>query len=484
MLKLLGSRFSNKNLMVNLDRRLVASIVRNNGELTDQTISIGIGHNIRINLLKLITSTATVQTRRINPTRFNKLFEKSDLLDYIRGCDDFCVIKHPDSDKQRTLSEDLGVGLSVLVTDHYYKINWTTLGKIPRRQESEPDIACMSISKESITIEAKGSISDDWRNQQITYALHQKRGPTPSHVCVASCALLKENSISDVEYFDPPLIPPEDAEYEKSLLKADHYARIFNLIGQEELSRYFGYMRQRVMHDRDFRQFDKKQELYEKIKTKYVRIRVKEQEYFGNIEKQDDESLFFVGVDGRLLNVYNFILFEGHEDSHINIDGDDFYLSSDGLCIALLKSLQSVKDQITYDQIPHLYDSFSIIDFDYSRESTLVNYLSHIIRKVGGKVQQERSLDWQYDLLFSLDDKKFAVEIKRYISTKDIESIRAMFQQLPLGSQFKFVLITNTRLSENISDLIRSRNIILIDRTGLREIIKNNKTILDHLRQR
>ena len=473
----------NKDITVNLDPLLVNSIVRNNGALTqqlNQPFPMQV-QKVRINLMKLIIAAATIQTPRTNPTFFEKLFEESYLLEFIRKCNDFCIIKHLDSDKQRRISEDLGVGLSVLVTDYYYRIDWTTLGKIPRRKESKPDISCISLSNESITIEAKGSIDPNWNNCQKNYARDQKRGPTHSDVSVASCALLKEASISLVDYLDPPLIPPENPEYSRSLLKADHYARIFNLIGQKELSEYFSYMRQRILHDRDFNQFDRKQDLYKKIKTKYVKVGLGQKVYFGNIERHDDESLFFIGVDERLLNVYSFVRFEGHEDSYVENGDGNFYLSSDGLCIGFLKSLHSVEGQIQYDQIPNHYDSFLIEDFDRSREKTLMNYLFHVIGKVGGKVEKEPSLKARYDLAFSINGKKFALEIKRYASARYIENIRATLPLIPPKSPVKLILITNTMLSDKLGELIRSRNIILIDRLALRKIIEDNKIFLEYL---
>jgi hypothetical protein len=471
----------NKDIIVNVDPLLANSIFRNNAAAPPLNQPLLTTQKIRINLMKLIIAAATIQTARTNPTLFEKLFEGSYLLEFIRDCNDFCIIKHLDSDKQRRISEDLGVGLSVLVTDHYYKIDWTTLGKIPRRKKSAPDISCMSLSNESITIEAKGSIDAGWNGYQRSYAQDQKRGPIPSNVSVASCALLIEASISRVDYLDPPLIPPEDPEYSRSLLKADHYARIFNLIGQKELSEYFNYMRQRVLHDRDFRQFDRKQELYEKIKTKYVKIGVGHHVYFGNIERHDDDSLIFIGVDERLLNVYSFIQFEGREDNYVETDDGNFYLSADGLCIGYLRSLQSVKGQIQYDQIPNHYDSFSIVDFDRSREKTLTNYLSHVIGKIGGKVQKEFSIDRRYDLAFSLNNKEFVLEIKRYSSDRYIESILAELQRVPPANQAKLILVTNIMLSDKHVELIRSRKIILIDRMALRKIIEDNETILEYL---
>src|SRR4030042_6178282 len=132
MLKILLSKFLNRNILVNVDRNLVTSIIRNNPEITQDAFTSN-AHNIRINLMQLLRAARTVQIRRTKPTFLQKFIEKSDLLEFIKNCNDFCIIKHNDADMQRSLSEDFGVGLSVLVADHYYKINWNTLTKIPRR---------------------------------------------------------------------------------------------------------------------------------------------------------------------------------------------------------------------------------------------------------------------------------------------------------------------------------------------------------------
>jgi hypothetical protein len=89
--------------------------------------------------MKLIRAAGIIQTRRTRPTSFQKLTDKSDLLDFIRDSNDFCIVKHNDADKQIGISEDFGVGLSILVTDYYYRINWTTIGKNERRHGSKPD---------------------------------------------------------------------------------------------------------------------------------------------------------------------------------------------------------------------------------------------------------------------------------------------------------------------------------------------------------
>jgi len=152
------------------------------------------------------------------------------------------------------------------------------------------------------------------------------------------------------------------------------------------------------------------------------------------------------------------------------------------LCIGLLSSLKLVEDQIRGEQITHHYDSFSIKDFDYSRESTLTGFLSHVILKVGGIIRAEQSPERRFDILASLRDRIYAIEVKRYVNSKNLGTTLSLFERLRNQTPYHMVLITNTIINEDMSQLIRSRGIILIDRKGLLRIIDNNETILDYLR--
>jgi hypothetical protein len=465
---------------VKIDRNLINSIARNNPELAPGHFSNTV-HNIRINLMKLVYATGTVQTRRTKPTRFQKLTEKSDLLDYIRDCNDFCIRKHEDADKQISLSEDFGVGLSVLVADHFYRINWSTLGKPQRTSGYKSDIKCMSKTDEEIRIEAKGSTNRYMRSCQKTLALNQKNNPSTANVSVASCALLNENSISDVDFSDPPFIPPEDARYEKSLLKADHYARTFNLIGQNELSKYFNLMRQRIIHDRDFARFYEKQELFDKMKKEYIRIKMEKRSYLGSIEKLDKSSFIFTGIDESLLSVSGFIEFNGYEEKHIEEKGNNFHIFSDGLCVAVLKDISFLAEQIRYEQIPHYYDSFSIIDSDYSKESTIIDFLSYLFEKVGCETRQYPSFnEVRFDLLVSYKDKRILVEVKKHLTSKNINFIIDLMSNVA-RLPWKLILVTNSKVDTFLRQLLLLNNITLIDRIAFDNVIRHNELALTYI---
>jgi hypothetical protein len=302
-------------------------------------------------------------------------------------------------------------------------------------------IKCFSNSNELLIVEAKGATSKRGRSYQKSCALRQKN-VMQAHVNLASCALLKEDSISDIDFSDPPFLPPNGARYERALLKADHYTRVFNLIGQKELSEYFNLMRKRILHNQNFSDFDYKQKLFDKIKKQYIKIHIGGRFYFGNIEKLDKELLIFLGVDEKLLSMDSFVNFEGYEDRHIEEGMNNFFLLSDGLCIALLKNIQFIEKQIRYEQIPHHYDPFSMADFDYSRESTIVDYLSYLFEKVGCEIQKYpiSTEGLRFDLIVGLKDRKFGVEVKRYLNSRRLDTLLETLSQLANRNLYKMLL--------------------------------------------
>lgn len=483
MLRLFRSRFSNRNILVKVDRNLIASIIRNNPQFTQQAFQNN-NHYIRINLKKLVQAASIIQATSFRPTYFQKLTEQSILLGFVANSPDFCIIKHYDADKQTRLSEDFGVGLSVVITDHFYRIDWKTLTKEPRRRGSKHDINCTSLLNEVLIIEAKGSTHKSGRSRQKKAAHRQKNNPhTLANVRIASCALLNENSISDIDFFDPPIIPPEDERYRKSIMKADHYARVFNLIGQKELSKYFNLMRKRIIHNKEFSEFELKQELFSKIKTSYIRINIGRHSYFGNVEKFNDTLFVFIGFDSELLRVSSFIDFEGYEDEYVEEGENEFHLLSDGLCIALLRNIRFIEDQINLEEIPHHFDPFSVIDFDYCRESTITEYLSYLFEKAGCEIQKQgrRILNQNFDLLVKSKDRFVAVEIKRNLDKKKIMSLLERLSEFANKENYKIIFITNRYLSSNTLQSFRSKDIEVIDRVALYEITEDHKKLLKYL---
>lgn len=252
MLNYLLSRFRDKFVHVNVDPALHTSI---DSHEKIRSVSIRSPERTPINLFKLIIAVGTVHTRRTNPTSRNKFFDKQDLLEAIdQNSDEFRVIKHQDTEVQIQNSKELGVGLSVVIADYFYGLEWSTLTKIMlRHRQSKPDIKVFSTQRKQIVIEAKGTTDSNTReNTQIPDALSQKH-LEPTDIRIASCALLHENIISEVDFLDLKPGIPKNKWLDRKLFKADHYARLFNFIGQRELSEYFGLMRKRLEFDKNFK---------------------------------------------------------------------------------------------------------------------------------------------------------------------------------------------------------------------------------------
>jgi hypothetical protein len=88
----------------------------------------------------------TILTRRSNPTKRNKFLDFEVLLEVIsKNSNDLSIVKNENPEVQAQNSKELGVGLSVLIADYFYGLEWSTLaGIIRRHNESKPDIKVFS----------------------------------------------------------------------------------------------------------------------------------------------------------------------------------------------------------------------------------------------------------------------------------------------------------------------------------------------------
>lgn len=476
MFNLFRSMLTNREIEVEFDNSLIPHLRESNN------VNIIDTQKIQINLFKLIRAVGTIQTRRENPSNLQKIIDKSDLLDWIKNTDEFRIKKHPDTDKQISISEDLGVGLAVLIADHFFKIKWSTLGKIPRISGSYPDIRCFSDLGMEIVIEAKGTINSSFRNNVQKPDARNKKNNITADINIASCALLNENSITNVEYLDPPHISPEDKRYAESLLRADHYTRFFNLIGQKELSKYFNLMRKRIINDRNFKEFTYKQELYFKIKSNYLKINRNNVNFLGNIEQHDKNSFIFIGIDEKLLSLNGFVDFQDYaEDFYIKEGNNEFYITSDGIIFGLLKNLKFIKNQIKAE-IHHYFDFVTIADLDSMKENTIIEFFEFIFKNIGCKIIKSDYENRTFDLNIEFENKKIAIEFKKSIKS-NIEAMEQLQSFLNADKTIhKAMLITLGKLKSQPYQVAKRNNILIIDREALKKIIKNHKLFLNYLK--
>lgn len=482
---LLTAPNTNKNILVNLEANLIGHITRHNHLLNAQILANN--QNISINLMELLKAIAIITAYNGRPSWLEKYTGQRGLLDYIKQCDNFCITYHSDEDMRKEMLEKFGVGLSILVTKHYFQV--TSYGKIPRKKgESKPDIKCDTSSGDIIALEAKGASTLKSRKYQKTWARKQKNKFPGANVKIASCALLMETGISDVDFCDPESEKPEDPEYEKNLIKADYYSRLFNVMGQKELSKYFTLLKRRVEEHGSiqFPEFDDKEKMYNRIKTKYLYKTFNGVTYRGNLEQIADGFYVFLGIDESLLNYYSFIKFNKTNEDHKKIEEDVFHLFSDGSCFGFLKTPKLFEDQINPVDIPNHYDFFSITDLDFSEHYVLVDFVRYLLRKCDiypiNEQYTERNWSQRFDLFFSVKGKNFAVEVKKFGNAKKIVPVLNKWFDSIANTEINMLLVTNRTLTpEILKKLFVPRNVKLIDRSAFKAILAKETSLLDYI---
>jgi hypothetical protein len=167
-----------------------------------------------------------------------KLIDKSDLLEKIYTGDDFKVkineIRHLNgSETLKSISEDLGVGISVVIVESLFDIKSSTITKI-KGTGKRPDWQCQTKSDEIIIVECKSAISATTSTTQQSNALLQKN-QLSGDIKIASLTILNENDISNNRLIDPPIgREAKSPIMENHILRARHYASTFSLLGSSE----------------------------------------------------------------------------------------------------------------------------------------------------------------------------------------------------------------------------------------------------------
>ena len=197
------SRFKNLNILVEIDPDLLESLDCEDKVSTERTI--------QINLYKLIYAMGTIQSRRFAPSNRQKYLDKMDLIEKIYSNTEDFKIKIDEtrsscgSEILTTMSEDFGVGISVVIAMTLYNIQESTIQKI-YGSDKRPDWKCQTTDNRILIVESKGSTSMATSRRQQTNALIQKNRRN-GDIKVASLTVLNENNISTNRFLDPPIVP-------------------------------------------------------------------------------------------------------------------------------------------------------------------------------------------------------------------------------------------------------------------------------------
>lgn len=469
----------NKTIEVKIDPLLSPSLQAHSSPYSSCN-----NHKIKINLYDLMLSIGTIQSCRPNKKNLTnkiKLMDFDFLKEWIQSDEDFKIVSGPyDPEALSKVSEHLGIGIAVETTHVLYGIKRQTLGKIIRRgRKKTPDFECHTKLDKHTVVESKGTTNHHTRKAQKIEALEQKISLS-ADLHIASCTQFSSSDIASCEYLDPPLISPRNPEYKKRLLMADHYVRIFNLIGQKELAEYFSLMKKRIKKDKEFPQYMFKEHLFRKIKDESLKIRFNSKVYLGRVDQISRDKYIFTGLDRELLSAHGFLHFEDNaEPLTISLGNNDLQVSTDGICIGKIDDLNSLPFYLKKEIIKGIkkgsvknYQGYTtLVDIDLMSGYAFEKYIRYLLRK---EAISFITGDNQFGLVATHRGKKIHIKIKlaqKNLHNKNIHKSKSINIKTE-----KILLITNLIFSIRARRFLsKEKNIHVIDRPLLRRIVHNSQ---------
>lgn len=472
-------RFSNRNIIIEIDP-LLLPFVKSADKISTTRI-------ITFNLYKLIYHIGAIQSRRYAPSNRLKYLDKTDLVEKIYGNTNEFRIKINEtrringSETIKSISEDFGVGISVVIAESLFNIKSSTIQKIYGNGK-RPDWKCQLTNNQILVVESKGSISLATSMIQQVNALVQKTKVT-GDIQVASMTVLKENSVSTNRFLDPPIENGNNSPImENHILRAGHYASVFGFLGNSKLSKYYSQMRKRLEGMISPNEQSLKNQTFNSIRTNDPSVNYQNINFVGSFYNIDENKYLFVGVDRRLLSYEGFISFVDYEnDSDTNVDNDHYILNKDGVLIIEINEIQNFNNIVDIEQIKNYQDKITISDIDDMNEISFTKFFIHLLEKTSFYNILEQSLDnnLRTDLQATLNDAKYYFEFKILNNKRNKTDF---FRQLKYYSKYleneKLVFITNVNMENTIFE---NSNIVVIDRNKLEQIIKDNRRILEFI---
>lgn len=477
-LRELTSRFRNFTISVDLDTELLDHIDCNDKVTTHRVITF--------NLYKFIYYIGTIQTRRFAPSNRNKFFDKSDLIEKIfLDTNEFRVrisqIRNSGGTEILTsISEDFGVGLSIVIAENLFNIKRATIQRIYGNTK-RPDWKCQTVNNRIIVIESKGSISQATSEVQERKALIQKTKET-GDVKIASLSVFNENKSSENRFIDPPIEDNvKSPEMTNHILRAGHYASVFSFMGESKLSKYYGQMRKRLTGMISIDEQHRKDQTFMRLLYEAPSVVFRDKEFAGSFYKVDENKFLFNGVDKRLLSFTGFIEFLDYEaDLDINENDNHFLLFKDGILIIEINNIESFSNTINPELIPSYQENITISDTYEMTEFSFQKFIVYVLKKVGfDNISEEQSSSGKrWDIRSTRNGITYYFEFKlsrKKSSIVDLQYIYPLAGQLGLNE--RIVFITNAEISKEYSN--QFTNLVVIDKDKLRVILKNNTHLLD-----
>lgn len=473
------TRFRNLEIEVTIDPALLPTL--------DCTDKVSTQRKISFNLYKLIYATGTIQSRRKSPSNRQKFSDMSDLIERIDANSIEFKVKiseiqeTEDPELLASISEDFGVGISVIIAENLFNIKYSTIQRIYGR-DKRPDWECQTNDNRILIVESKGSSSQATSNTQLTKALIQKKRRT-GDIKVASLTVINENVISTNRFLDPP-INSDDMDWgmKNKILRAGHYSSVFSFLGHSVLSKYYSQMRKRLLNSITPNEQNEKNNIYFELRDIYPNVEFNNKTFTGSFYNIDEETYIFIGIDKKLLSYEGFIEFTDYENEIDETRNENHYLQfKDGVLIIEIKKISEFSNIILPEKIKSYQDNITISDVDAMTGLSFEKYVNFLLIQNGFETKIDQKLqDYRADIIGWKDGKKYIFELKLY---KRKKIFRRELKQLVKYSQIegvdKTVLITNAEIQGEFD--FSNENIVLIGRNQLRPILRNKYKLIEVL---
>jgi hypothetical protein len=478
MISSLLAPFQNLSVHVEIDPLLLPFL-----DCPDRT---SVNRTVTVNLFKLIYMIGTIQTRRFAPSRRQKFTDKSDLLEKLHtSTGEFRVMITNvqgtlGSEVLKTLSEDFGVGLSVLIAGQLFHIKDSTIQRI-YANDKRPDWQCQTNANQLLVVESKGASSEATKRAQRANAISQK-GTRPADIRVASLTLIREHEVSMAEFVDPPGDEPEfDPQSQRQIMRAGHYASAFSFLGHSALSRYFSQMRKRILNTISRGEQLEKDATFFRIRNEYTQINFRQERYAGTFTEVGDEQYLFIGVDPELVSYQGFLEFIDHEqDEEAVIENNHYIRFKDGILIIEIKNIQAFSYNVIIPAIPNYQQFTTITDIDAMTEISFEKYWLYVLTingfQTGTQVQFSETI---IDLVAFDDDKRYIFELKlfkrRQMNPEQAEQVITILSNKNANLR---ILVTNAEIPPSG---MFGLGVVLIGRAQLQAIIRNPRRLRTYL---
>lgn len=367
---------------------------------------------VSIRLFDLLKGLGCVQSKRLNSSLMKSLMDFDYLLDLIVNGRDLKLritdIKaNVGSELLTVASEDMGIGLSVVVTSQLFDVDKSTICKIIGTGR-RPDWRCLLNDGRELVVESKGSTSQVTSNRQLKDAVDQKNH-YQANLKIATATVLKENVISKMKIVDPPVVGGgNEGNMRRHVFRANHYTSVFSFMGEEVLSLYFEKMAKRLSGQIREAEMEDKEMMYNELLYNAPSVSYGRNDYSGHLYHTGDNQFIFLGVDKRLLSFRGFIDFADTEEEQTReFKGNEYVVYADGILIVNIKNSNSFFEENHIESIGLGYDHIALSDIDSIRGSSFKRYVKYLLEKCGGDV--EVTADGNLRLQYGEQQKEFVI---------------------------------------------------------------------------